>query len=230
MSAPEPTAPADEVSRLHYLIDQVRGGLDSTTTDNSRPQYATPAIDDARDGIRLPGISAIFPAFSSARSIGASAYPTPASNANTPFTPSGKSPAHFTPTPHVPPEQHALSSHLEEVRRGFAFHRKCNRYAFIACDEAHVEHLLNEYQGSIVENRSINDVKTCEVFSVAVISATFNRVEIRAEIGDLFYQVASDRIGDWVLSQPLAAMRCCALLGLSNLFQKATISILYFGG
>lgn len=93
-----------------------------------------------------------------------------------------------------------------------------------------MERLLNEYQGSIVENRLTNDVNTCEVFSVAVISATFNRVEIPAEIGDLFYKVASDQIGDWVMSQPLTAMRCCALLGLANLFQKATISILYFGG
>lgn len=122
-----------------------------------------------------------------------------------------------------------MSTHLEAVRRGFDVYRKCNRHAFIAYDEAQVDRLLEEFQNHPAENRPLNDVKTCELFSVGVIAATFNRVEIPAEVSDLFYKVASERVGSWVLSQPLTAMRCCALLGLANLFQKATISLLYFG-
>ena len=122
-----------------------------------------------------------------------------------------------------------MSTHLEAVHRGFAFHRKCNRHAFIAYDETQVDRLLEEFQSSIAETRQLSEIKTCELFSVSVIAATFNRVEIPAETSDMFYKVASERIGNWVLSQPLTAMRCCALLGLANLFQKATISLLYFG-
>lgn len=218
-----------EVSRLHCLIDQVRGGVDPARTGygGSHLQHAISTPDDSRDGVRLPGLSAIFPAFSSVRSNSASVYPTPPS-ADTAFLPSGKSPAHVPPYP--PPEVHALSHYLEAVRRGFAFHRKCNRYAFTAYDETYAGHLLDEFQGSVFENRHLSEIKTCEVFSVGVIAATFNRVDIPAEVGDLFYRVASDRIGDWVLSEPLTGMRCCALLGLTNVFQKATISLLYFGG
>ena len=122
-----------------------------------------------------------------------------------------------------------MSVHLEAVRKGFAFHRRCNRQAFIAYDEMQVDRLLEDFQNSIADSRQLSEVKTCELFSVGVIGAVFNRVEIPAEVSDLFYKVAADKIGIWVLSQPLTAMRCCALIGLANLFQKASISVLYFG-
>ena len=218
--------PSDEVSRLLHLIDQVHGGAAPPAADYAQLQYVTPIPDDKRDGIRLPGLSAIFPAFSSGWNGSISAYPTPMSSdpvlSSTTHSPSQNS-------PYISPEQHTMSTHLKAVRRGFAFHRKCNRHAFIAYDEAQVDRLLEEFQSSIAETRQLNEIKTCELFSVSVIAATFNRVEIPAEISDMFYKVASERIGNWVLSQPLTAMRCCALLGLANLFQKATISLLYFG-
>jgi hypothetical protein len=222
----ELSVPSEEVSRLLHLIDQVHGGSATPAADYTQFQYATPIPDDKRDGIRLPGLSAIFPAFSSGRSESVSAYPTPMSS-DTVLSPAAHSPGQNSS--HVSPEQHAMSINLEAVRRGFAFHRKCNRHAFIAYDETQVDRLLEDFQSGIADNRPFNDSKTCELFSVSVIAATFNRREIPAETSDLFYKVASERIGKWVLSQPLTAMRCCALIGLANLFQKATISILYFG-
>ena len=89
--------------------------------------------------------------------------------------------------------------------------------------------LLEEFQNSTADSRQLNEIKTCELFSVSVIAATFNRLEIPADVSDLFYEGAAGRIGSWMLSQPLTAMRCCALIGLANVFQKASISILYFG-
>ena len=122
-----------------------------------------------------------------------------------------------------------MSTHLEAVRKGFAFHRKCNRHAFVAYEEMQVDRLIEEFQDSVADCRQLNETKTCELFSVSVIAATFNRVEIPADISDLFYMVAAESLSVWVLSQPLTAMRCCALIGLANLFQKASISVLYFG-
>jgi hypothetical protein len=223
----EPSMPAEEVSRLLHLIDQVHGGSVSPATDYTNPQRATPIPDDTRDGIRLPGLSALFPAFSSGRSRGVSSYPTPMSS-DTSFSPINNSPGHMSP--HILPEQQAMSTYLEAVRRGFAFHRKCNHFVFVAYDDAQAERLLENFKSIIADGGPFNEIKICELFSVGVIAAIFNRVEIPAEVGDLFYKMASERIGSWVLSQPLTAMRCCALLGLANLFQKATVSLLYFGG
>ena len=222
----ELSVPSEEVSRLLHLIDQVHGGSAPPAAGHTQFQYTTPIPDDKRDGIRLPGLSAIFPAFSSGRSESVSAYPTPMSS-DTVLSPA----AHFPGqnSSHISPEQHAMTVNLEAVRRGFAFHRKCNRHAFIAYDETQVGRLLEEFQSSVADNTPLNESKLCELFSVGVIAATFNRVEIPAETSDLFYRAASERISNWVLSQPLTAMRCCALLGLANLFQKATISLLYFG-
>jgi hypothetical protein len=148
-------------------------------------------------------------------------------SSDTAFSPANDSPGHTTP--HVLPEQQAMSSHLQAVRRGFAFHRKCNGHVFVAFDETQVDRLIENFKDGLADGGPLTEIKTCEVFSVGVIAAIFNRVEIPAEVGDLFYKAASERIGKWVLSQPLTAMRCCALLGLANLFQKATISLLYFG-
>lgn len=227
----EPPLPSEEVSRLLHLIDQVHGtggggGSASPAADYPQLHYATPIPDGRRDGIRLPGLSAIFPAFSSGRSGSVSAYPTPTSS-DTVLSSTGHSPGQTST--YLSAEQHAMSTHLEAVRKGFAFHRKCNRHAFIAYDQMQVDRLIEEFQDSIADSRQLNETKTCELFSVSVIAATFNRVEIPAEISDLFYKVAAEGIGVWVLSQPLTAMRCCALIGLANLFQKASISILYFG-
>lgn len=220
------TSPAIEISRLHCLIARVRGDLSPAGTDCGRQQYTAWTLDDLRDGIHLPGFAVIFPSFSSVRSNSASAYPTPTS-LGTAFPPSNRSPARASS--HVPQEQHVFNEYLEAIRRGFAVHRECNRYAFTAYNEMQVDQLLNEFQGSMTDNEPLDEVRTCEVFSVGVISATFNRVEIPAKVGDLFYQVASEGLGVWVSNQPLAAMRCCGLLGLANLFQKATVSLLYFG-
>jgi hypothetical protein len=223
----EPPMPAEEVSRLLHLIDQVHGGSVQPAAEYTNPQHATPLPDDKRDGIRLPGLSALFPAYSSGRNRGVSSYPTPMSS-DTSFSPINNSPGHTSP--HVLPEQQAMSTHLDAVRRGFAFHRKCNHFVFVAYDDTQAERLLENFKSIIADGGPRTEIKTCELFSVGVIAAIFNRVEIPAEIGDLFYKVASERIGNWVLSQPLTAMRCCALLGLANLFQKATVSLLYFGG
>ena len=227
--------PSEEVSRLLHLIDQVHGGggggSASPAADYARLHYATPTPDEKRDGIRLPGLSAIFPAFSSGRSGSVSAgsvsaYPTPMSSDSV-LSSAGHSPGQNSS--YVSAEQHAMSTHLEALRRGFAFHRRCNRHAFVAYDQMQVDLLLEEFQNSTADCRQLNEIKTCELFSVSVIAATFNRLEIPADVSDLFYKVAAERIGSWVLSQPLTAMRCCALMGLANLFQKASISILYFG-
>jgi hypothetical protein len=229
-------APSEEVSRLLDLIDQVQGsggtGSASPAADYTQLHYATPIAEDKKDGIRLPGLSAIFPAFSSGRlgsvqsADSVSAYPTPMSS-NTVLSSAGHSPGQNSP--YISAEQHAMSTHLEAVRRGFAFHRRCNRHAFFAYEQLQVDRLLEEFQNSTADCRQLNEIKTCELFSVSVIAATFNRLEIPADTSDLFYKVAAERIGVWVLSQPLTAMRCCALMGLANLFQKASISILYFG-
>lgn len=219
--------PLDEVSHLIQLINRARGSS-FPATDYASFYNDRTSLDNVQDDIRLPGLSALFPAFSSRSSNcsnGASAYPTP--NSDTLRSPADKPAAYVSP--YASPHRYALITHLEAVRRGFAFHRKCNRYAFIAYDDPEADELLNEFQASVTKNRSLPDSKLCAIFSIAVISSTFNRVQIPAQAADVFYRAATERIGNWMHSQHLTAMRCCALLGLANLFRKATVSLLYFG-
>lgn len=224
--------PADEVSQLHCLIEQARdkpaphGG----TQDAARHPLALATIEQNRTTVQLPRLSAIFPAFSSGRNAGQPGYPTPGP------TPSGTTSSSNTDTPrpytspYVSPEQHALSTLLPGVRHGLAFHRKYTRFAFIAYDDKQFEQLMVEFEASVAENRSLTDVKECEIYSACVMASTFNRIEIPADASDIFYRAAFDRIGPWVHDQPLVAMKCCGLLGLANVFLKATISLSYFGG
>jgi hypothetical protein len=132
-------------------------------------------------------------------------------------------------SPYASPEWHAISTYFQAIHRGYTFHLKCNRHFFMVYNEKQIGQLLVEFQASLVENRPLTSVRECELFSASTIAAIFNRVQIPAGVSDAFYRASSERFGGWVLDQPLAAMRCCGLLGLSNLFQKATISVLYFG-
>lgn len=227
------SSPPDQVSRLLHLIDQARASPPQFANNSSYPLQTWAALSQAetqkQDGVRLPALSSIFPGFSSScRSAleSPSSYPTPPED-QTLSPPRPGPPAYVSP--YTPPEQHALLTQLGAVHRGFAFHRKCNRHAFIAYNEVQAEELLSEFQNSVAESRTLPDSKLCEVLSIAVISSTFNRVQISPQSADLFYRAASGRLDKWIFSQPLAAMRCCALLGLSNIFQKATVSLLYFG-
>jgi hypothetical protein len=54
---------SEEVSRLLHLIDQVHGGSAPPATDYIYLPHTTTTPEDKKDGIRLPGLSAIFPAF-----------------------------------------------------------------------------------------------------------------------------------------------------------------------
>lgn len=216
--------PIDEVSQLIQLITTARES--SFPATDFTPSYLQKgSLDIANDQLRLPGLSAIFPGFSTKCGNDASSYPTP--NSETLRSPADRAPAYVSP--YASPDQYALITHLDAVRRGFAFHRKCNRYAFFAYDDDEAEQLLNEFQSSINENRSLSDSRLCEILSIAVISSTFNRVQIPAKTADVFYNGATERMGSWVHGQHLTAMRCCALLGLANIFRKATVSLLYFG-
>jgi hypothetical protein len=222
------TRPPDEVSRLLRLIDLAHSN--STPPDTSRSSYlATPQssqtpVSNTPNSIRLPGLSALFPAFSSGRP--EQAYPTPSpSTAVSP--PNNDTPRYVSP--YTSAEWHATSTYFQAIHRGYAFHLKCNRHFFVVYNEEQFGQLLVESQASLAERRPLTSVRECELFSASTIATIFNRVEIPAGVSDVFYRAASERIGDWVLDQPLAAMRCCGLLGLVNLFQKATISVLYFG-
>lgn len=174
------------------------------------------------DSIRLPSLRDLFPGFLSSRSGVALAYPTTTDCFHQREMASDGS-------AHPSSRQHLLITHLDAVRRGFAFHRECNRHNFIAFDEAQAEDLLACFKCSVAESQTLSDTKLCEVFSIAAIASTFNLVEIPATVADLFYQAASDHMGTWIYSDHMSAMRCCALLGLSNLLRKATVSLLYFG-
>lgn len=223
-------SPADQVSRLLQLIDRARGNSPQAAS-TSYPPHNYAALSQVeipqQNGLRLPGVSAIFPGFSSScRNAQEASYPTPPDDLS--LSPHKSAPPAYV-SPYTPPEQHALLTQLGAVRRGFAFHRKCNRHSFIAYSEAQADELLSEFQSSVTEGRTLPDSKLCEVFSIALISSTFNRVQISPQSADLFYRAASERVDTWVFSEPMAAMRCCALLGLSNIFQKATVSLLYFG-
>jgi len=225
--------PPDEVSRLLHLIELAHGNSTGPHTSRTsshplapQPPQAQPQVYDTPNNIRLPGLSALFPAFSSGRPDEASAYPTPTSS-NTVSPPNNDTVKYVSP--YASPEWHAISTYILAIHRGFSFHRKCNRHAFMACDEGKFGQLINDYQASMTDSRPLTSVRECELFSASTIAAIFNRVQIPAGVGDVFYRAASERIGDWVLGQPVTAMRCCAMLGLVNLFQKATISVLYFG-
>lgn len=225
-----PSLPTDEAAKLVHLIDRNRSSSFPSSAASHSPFGGSNPQQAYRDGLQLPGLSALFPAFSSSNhGNGASAYPTPTSDSS---ASPNKTPTNRTPTyvsPYASPEQHALITHIDAVRRGFAFHRQCNRQSFVAYNESQAEQVLKEFQGSVADGRTLPDSKLCEVFSIAVMASTFNRVQIPAQVADVFYQAASDRIGTWVLSEHVPAMRCCGLLGLSNLFRKATVSLLYFG-
>jgi hypothetical protein len=220
------TEPPAEVSRLLRLIHLAQNN--STPSDPRRtphpPAPQTPA-SNTPNSIRLPGLSSLFPAFVSTRP--EQAYPTPSpSTAVSP--PNNATPKYVSPYA-SPPEWHAISTYFQAVQRGYSFHHKCNHHFFVACDEKQFGQLLVDFQASVAESRPLTNVRECELFSASAIAAIFNRVQIPARVSDVFYRAASERFGDWVLYQPLAAMRCCAHLGLANLFQKATISVLYFG-
>ena len=219
------SASSTEISNLLHLIDQSHiCSLPTKTTDLASHRVAALA-KSSRNGIRLPAFPTVFPALSPHCSTGELAYPTP--NAYDGVSSMRKHSA--TEVTDIIREQEALSTHLDAVRRGFAFHRNCNRYAFVAYDEGQAEELLVEFETSIANSQFIPETRLCEIFSIALIASVFNRVQIPAQIADVFYRAASGRIGEWMFIDSLAAMRCCALLGLSNVFQKATISLLYFG-
>lgn len=231
------TEPPDEVLRLLRLIELAHGS--STPPQRSRetsrtssrlsaplPPHAQLHGRDTPNSIRLPSLSALFPAFSPGRPDEASAYPTPAPSST--VSPPNNDKASYV-SPYASPEWHAISTYLLAIHRGFSFHRKCNRHAFIAYDEKQFGQLLIDYQAGVAGSRPLDSVRECELFSASTIAATFNRVQIPAGVGDVFYRAAAERFGDWVLDEPVTAMRCCAMLGLANLFQKATISVLYFG-
>jgi hypothetical protein len=222
------TRPPDEVIRLLHLIDLAHSN--STLPDPSRtphpsaPQSSRTPVGITPNNIRLPGLSSLFPAYSSGRP--EQAYPTPSpSTAVSP--PNNDTPKYVSP--YASPEWHAISTYFQAIHRGYTFHLKCNRHFFMVYNEKQIGQLLVEFQASLVENRPLTSVRECELFSASTIAAIFNRVQIPAGVSDAFYRASSERFGGWVLDQPLAAMRCCGLLGLSNLFQKATISVLYFG-
>jgi hypothetical protein len=223
------TKPPDEVLRLLHLIDLAHSNstppdTTSRTPHPSAPQSSQSPVGNTPNKIRLPGLSSLFPAYSSGRP--EQAYPTPSpSTAVSP--PDSGTPKYLLP--YASPEWHAISTYFQPIHRGYTFHLKCNRQFFMAYNEKQIGQLLVEFQASMAENRPLTSVRECELFSASTIAAIFNRVQIPAGVSDIFYRAASERIGNWVLDQPLAAMRCCALLGLSNLFQKATISVLYFG-
>lgn len=222
------TEPLDEASCLLRLIDLAHGK--STPSDSGRtshpaaPQPSQTSGSNTPNIIRLPGLSALFPAFSSGRPD--EPYPTPSPSAA--VSPPNNDRAKYV-SPYASPEWHAINTYFQAVQRGFSFHLKCNRHAFVAYNDKQVGQLLVEFQASVAESRPLASSRACELFSASAIAAVFNRVEIPAGVSDVFYRAASERVGDWVLDQPLAAMRSCALLGLVNLFQKATISVLYFG-
>jgi hypothetical protein len=220
--------PPDEVVRLLHLIDLAHSN--STPPDTSRtphpsapPSSQTP-VGNTPKNIRLPGLSSIFPAYSSGRP--EQAYPTP--SPSTAVSPPNNDTSKYV-SPYASPEWRAISTYFQAIHRGYTFHLKCNRHFFMTYNEKQFGQLLVEFQASMAGDRPLTSVRECELFSASTIAAIFNRVQIPAGASDVFYRAASERIGSWVLDQPLAAMRCCALLGLSNLFQKATISVLYFG-
>lgn len=220
--------PPDEVLRLLHLIGRAHNGSTppdaSLTPHPSAPQSSPTPESNTPNNIRLPGLSALFPAFSSSRA--EQAYPTPSpSTAVSP--PDIGTPKYVSP--YTSPEWHAISTYFQAIHRGYAFHYQCNNHLFLAYSNPQFGQLLDDYQVSLAESRPLTSARECELFSASTIAAIFNRVQIPASVSDVFYRAASERIGDWVLESPLAAMRCCALLGLSNLFQKATISVLYFG-
>lgn len=221
--AVDPAEPPDEVARLLRLLELAHSNSippDTTATSQSSSTH----VANTPNGIRLPGLSALFPAFSSGRPD--DVYPTPSpSTAVSP--PDNGTPKYVSP--YASPERHAIGTHFQSIHRGFSFHLKCNRHAFMVYNEKQFGQLLVEFQASLAEGRPLTGVRECELFSASVIAAVFNRVQIPAKVGDVFYRAASERIGGWVFNEPLAAMRCCAFLGLANLFQKATISVLYFG-
>lgn len=224
--------PTDEVSRLQYLIEQDRSKLapQGRAQTPARHPLALATIEQDRTTVQLPRLSAIFPAFSSGRNVGELGYPTPGP---TPTCATSSSSHTTTPrsylSPHTSPEQHALSTLLPAVRHGLSFHRRCTRFAFIVYDDKQFDQLMADFEASTAEKQPLTDVKECEVYSACVMASTFNRMEIPADASDTFYRAASERIGSWVHEQPLVAMKCCGLLGLANIFLKATISLPYFG-
>lgn len=202
---------------LHLMRQTAEMQLQTTQDELQVGPSMTPT--PLPNGVRLPILSSLFPSIPSPPSgdSSTSPYPTPVSPA-TPLSSGG-------------PKQLDLYivSNIDAIRRGFAFHRQCNRHAFVCYDEAQADALLGQLQNSVVHGQFLTSDKLCGIYSIAAVSALFNRVEISSQWGDLMYQAASERLGDWIHDEPLTGMRCCGLLGLVDLFQKAAISVLYYG-
>lgn len=121
----ETSTPADEVFRLHKLIEQGHTKLTphGGAQDPARHPLALATIAQTRTTVQLPRLSAIFPAFSSGRNAGEPGYPTPGP------TPAGATSSSHAGTPrpytspHASPESQALSTFTPGMRNGFAFHR-----------------------------------------------------------------------------------------------------------
>lgn len=222
-----PAVPQSEHAFSHEreerrLLRLMRQTLDMQTQSplHEDPRHrASRTPTPASNGVRLPALSTLLPSIPSPPSGSSSGecYPTP------------RSPA--TPSRSTAPRQldQYIITNLDAIWRGFEFHRHCNRHAFVCYDEAQAEALLSQLQVSVVHGQFLTSEKLCEIYTVAAVSALFNRVEVPSEWGDLMYQAATERLGDWIHDEPLTGMRCCGLLGLVDLFQKAAISVLYYG-
>jgi len=184
------------------------------STQASSPTNLAPTSLSSR--VRLPRLSSLFPSLPS--------LPSGESSGDSYLKP--QSGLHFSSSR---PLENYIVTNLDAIRRGFEFHRQCNRHIFVCFDEARANDLLDQLQRSLACSHSLTSETLCQIFSIAAISAQFNRVEIPSEYGDLLYQAATDRLGDWVHDEPLTGMRCCGMLGLLDLFQKAAISVLYLG-
>ena len=112
-----------------------------------------------------------------------------------------------------------MSTHLEAVCKGFAFHRKCNRHAFVAYEQMQVDRLIEEFQNSIADSRQLNETKTCELFSVGVIvwwGVASTAGSVRPEVTGYRVESDAETVVEYDLHRPEGTAVLCRVSALDG--------------
>lgn len=121
---------------------------------------------------------------------------------------------------------HLLQSKLQDIRSGLEIQQRCISKIFCAFTAEQMEDSLSKFSDhQIKPSRSA----ICEMCAIAAVASLYGRERLSAELGDCFYDGAKLFLPDCIEASPLSAMKACALLGLFNLLNKATVALSFIG-
>lgn len=123
--------------------------------------------------------------------------------------------------------RNVLHSQLPGLRSGFSSFRKCTSMIFFAYTEDEFDNLV----ANTINEQDLGPSRAalCELCGIGAIASRYDREQLSPDFGDYCYNVAKQLLDDCLEMSPLASMKVCALLGLVNLLNKATVALAYLG-